>query len=165
MIRWAIIYYTRILPQYCNLPRGSKSLTLGASYYTKKKKSVLPLSSESENRNAMGRNRFDAIISVFVTVHPHESSALLHSFFCFFFVSFSSQCYACDLTFSMFFFRLTIYWFLDRFADFECLFRSSTFARRRCHFIGTIKSTWPICSFIVAHRHCRALFITRLLSP
>ncbi|KAI5394135.1 hypothetical protein KIW84_061002 [Lathyrus oleraceus] len=34
----------------------------------------------------MGRNRFDAIISVFVTVHPHESSALLHSFFCFFFI-------------------------------------------------------------------------------
>ncbi|KAK4277743.1 hypothetical protein QN277_015693 [Acacia crassicarpa] len=34
----------------------------------------------------MGRSRLDALISVFVTVHPHETSALLHSFFCFFFI-------------------------------------------------------------------------------
>ncbi|XP_024631151.1 uncharacterized protein [Medicago truncatula] len=34
----------------------------------------------------MGRSRLDALVSVFVTVHPHESSALLHSFFCFFFI-------------------------------------------------------------------------------
>ncbi|KAL9331084.1 hypothetical protein ACSQ67_000694 [Phaseolus vulgaris] len=34
----------------------------------------------------MGRSTFDAVVSVFVTVHPHETSALLHSFFCFFFV-------------------------------------------------------------------------------
>ncbi|XP_017429675.1 uncharacterized protein LOC108337622 isoform X3 [Vigna angularis] len=34
----------------------------------------------------MGRSTFEAVVSVFVTVHPHETSALLHSFFCFFFV-------------------------------------------------------------------------------
>ncbi|KAF7830881.1 TLC ATP/ADP transporter [Senna tora] len=35
----------------------------------------------------MGRRpRLDALISVFVTVHPHETSALLHSFSCFFFI-------------------------------------------------------------------------------
>ncbi|RYR05476.1 hypothetical protein Ahy_B06g085343 isoform D [Arachis hypogaea] len=34
----------------------------------------------------MGRSRLDALVSVFVTVHPHETSALLHSFFCFFFI-------------------------------------------------------------------------------
>ncbi|XP_073222911.1 uncharacterized protein [Cicer arietinum] len=34
----------------------------------------------------MGRSRFDVLVSVFVTVHPHESSALLHAFFCFFFI-------------------------------------------------------------------------------
>ncbi|XP_061364425.1 uncharacterized protein LOC133307883 isoform X5 [Gastrolobium bilobum] len=34
----------------------------------------------------MGRSLFDALVSVFVTVHPHETSALLHSFFCFFFI-------------------------------------------------------------------------------
>ncbi|XP_057426701.1 uncharacterized protein LOC130720106 isoform X2 [Lotus japonicus] len=34
----------------------------------------------------MGRSHLDAVISVFVTVHPHETSALLHSFFCFFFI-------------------------------------------------------------------------------
>ncbi|XP_054797987.1 uncharacterized protein LOC129303021 [Prosopis cineraria] len=34
----------------------------------------------------MGRSRLDALITVFVTVHPHETSALLHSFFCFFFI-------------------------------------------------------------------------------
>lgn len=56
----------------------------------------------------MGRSRLDALVSVFVTVHPHESSALLHSFFCFFFVSFSSKCHSSnDVTFTFFFFRLT----------------------------------------------------------
>ncbi|KAI4306930.1 hypothetical protein L6164_030170 [Bauhinia variegata] len=34
----------------------------------------------------MARSRIDALISVFVTVHPHETSALLHSFSCFFFI-------------------------------------------------------------------------------
>ncbi|XP_027330385.1 uncharacterized protein LOC113846386 isoform X2 [Abrus precatorius] len=34
----------------------------------------------------MGRSTFDAVVSVFVTVHPHETSVLLHSFFCFFFI-------------------------------------------------------------------------------
>ena len=48
-----------------------------------------------KQKRAMGRSRLDALVSVFVTVHPHESSALLHSFFCFFFVSFSSQCHSC----------------------------------------------------------------------
>ncbi|KAK7293780.1 hypothetical protein RJT34_16654 [Clitoria ternatea] len=36
--------------------------------------------------NAMARSTFDVIVSVFVTVHPHETSALFHSFFCFFFI-------------------------------------------------------------------------------
>ncbi|CAN1145050.1 hypothetical protein LINPERHAP2_LOCUS14475 [Linum perenne] len=34
----------------------------------------------------MGRPRLDAILSVFVTVHPHELHALLHSASCFFFI-------------------------------------------------------------------------------
>ncbi|KAK7320845.1 hypothetical protein VNO77_30695 [Canavalia gladiata] len=34
----------------------------------------------------MGRSAFDTVVSLFVTVHPHETSALLHSFFCFFFI-------------------------------------------------------------------------------
>ncbi|XP_020224341.1 uncharacterized protein LOC109806358 isoform X2 [Cajanus cajan] len=34
----------------------------------------------------MGRSTFDVVVSVFVTVHPHETSALFHSFFCFFFI-------------------------------------------------------------------------------
>ncbi|KAJ4720209.1 ADP,ATP carrier protein [Melia azedarach] len=32
------------------------------------------------------KSRLDAILSIFVTVHPHETSALLHSFSCFFFI-------------------------------------------------------------------------------
>ncbi|XP_045808708.1 uncharacterized protein LOC123902917 [Trifolium pratense] len=53
----------------------------------KNKKLLFFLSSPiGKQKRAMGRNRFDAFVSVFVTVHPHESSALLHSFFCFFFI-------------------------------------------------------------------------------
>lgn len=53
----------------------------------KNKKLFFFLSSPiGKQKRAMGRNRFDAFVSVFVTVHPHESSALLHSFFCFFFI-------------------------------------------------------------------------------
>ncbi|KAL2318131.1 hypothetical protein Fmac_032007 [Flemingia macrophylla] len=36
--------------------------------------------------NAMVRSTLDVVVSIFVTVHPHETSALLHSFFCFFFI-------------------------------------------------------------------------------
>ncbi|KAM1054198.1 hypothetical protein ACFX13_001642 [Malus domestica] len=35
---------------------------------------------------AMSRSRFDTILSTFVSVHPHETSALLHSSSCFFFI-------------------------------------------------------------------------------
>ncbi|KAK7260721.1 hypothetical protein RIF29_26996 [Crotalaria pallida] len=34
----------------------------------------------------MERSRLYALVSIFVTVHPHETSPLLHSFFCFFFI-------------------------------------------------------------------------------
>ncbi|KAK3230039.1 hypothetical protein Dsin_001920 [Dipteronia sinensis] len=34
----------------------------------------------------MSKSRLDAIVSTFVTVHPHETSALLHSSSCFFFI-------------------------------------------------------------------------------
>nr|KJB73025.1 hypothetical protein B456_011G210100 [Gossypium raimondii] len=34
----------------------------------------------------ISRRRLDAFISIFVTVHPHEISALLHSSLCFFFI-------------------------------------------------------------------------------
>lgn len=40
-------------------------------------------------RGEMSRSRIDAILSTFVAVHPHETSALLHSSSCFFFVSLS----------------------------------------------------------------------------
>ncbi|KAF5453745.1 hypothetical protein F2P56_028621 [Juglans regia] len=36
--------------------------------------------------NIISKPRLDAIISTFVTVHPHETSALLHSSSCFFFI-------------------------------------------------------------------------------
>ncbi|KAE7996508.1 hypothetical protein FH972_001223 [Carpinus fangiana] len=36
--------------------------------------------------NLISRPRLDAILSTFVTVHPHETSALLHSSSCFFFI-------------------------------------------------------------------------------
>lgn len=36
----------------------------------------------------ISKSRLDAFASVFVTLHPHETSALLHSSSCFFFVSF-----------------------------------------------------------------------------
>ena len=35
----------------------------------------------------MSMSRLDAMLSIFVSVHPHETSALLHSSSCFFFVS------------------------------------------------------------------------------
>ncbi|XP_060675473.1 uncharacterized protein LOC107413977 isoform X2 [Ziziphus jujuba] len=34
----------------------------------------------------IGRSRLDAIVSIFVSVHPHETSCLLHSSLCFFFI-------------------------------------------------------------------------------
>nr|XP_048325655.1 uncharacterized protein LOC107413977 isoform X1 [Ziziphus jujuba var. spinosa]XP_048325656.1 uncharacterized protein LOC107413977 isoform X1 [Ziziphus jujuba var. spinosa] len=34
----------------------------------------------------IGRSRLDAIVSIFVSVHPHETSCLLHSALCFFFI-------------------------------------------------------------------------------
>ena len=34
----------------------------------------------------VSRSRLDAVVSIFVPVHPHETSALLHSSTCFFFV-------------------------------------------------------------------------------
>ncbi|XP_050946674.1 uncharacterized protein LOC103496722 isoform X4 [Cucumis melo] len=34
----------------------------------------------------ISKSRLDALVSAFVTVHPHEISALLHSAFCFFFI-------------------------------------------------------------------------------
>lgn len=82
----------------------------------------------------MGRSRFDALVSVFVTVHPHETSALLHSFFCFFFVSFSllnaSDFENVLLPIIYLFIQLINYFRYVLFcvADFECVFRSSTVA-------------------------------------
>ncbi|KAJ7965126.1 ADP,ATP carrier protein [Quillaja saponaria] len=38
------------------------------------------------NSMTMGRSRLYAMVSFFVSVHPHETSALLHSFVCFFFI-------------------------------------------------------------------------------
>lgn len=35
----------------------------------------------------VSRSRLDAVVSIFVSVHPHETSALLHSSTCFFFVN------------------------------------------------------------------------------
>ncbi|KAF3433295.1 hypothetical protein FNV43_RR24397 [Rhamnella rubrinervis] len=34
----------------------------------------------------ISRSRLDSIVSIFVSVHPHETSCLLHSFSCFFFI-------------------------------------------------------------------------------
>ncbi|KAL5537351.1 hypothetical protein UlMin_045879 [Ulmus minor] len=36
--------------------------------------------------STISRSRLDAIVSIFVSVHPHETSALLHSSSCFFFI-------------------------------------------------------------------------------
>ncbi|KAM3697693.1 hypothetical protein ACB098_06G132400 [Castanea mollissima] len=41
---------------------------------------------EPNTMNLISRPRLDAILSIFVTVHPHETSILLHSSSCFFFI-------------------------------------------------------------------------------
>lgn len=46
-----------------------------------------PLQRQPNTMNMIRRPRLDAILSIFVTVHPHETSILLHSSSCFFFVS------------------------------------------------------------------------------
>ena len=45
------------------------------------------LQRQPNTMNMISRPRLDAILSIFVTVHPHETSILLHSSSCFFFVS------------------------------------------------------------------------------
>ncbi|KAK7821920.1 hypothetical protein CFP56_037229 [Quercus suber] len=47
---------------------------------------LLSLRRQPNTMNMIRRPRLDAILSIFITVHPHETSILLHSSSCFFFI-------------------------------------------------------------------------------
>lgn len=69
----------------------------------------------------IGRDGIEAFVSIFVTLLPHELSALLYSSSTFFFVSIHSFILNIFLSFPFLTMNLMIY------ADFECILCGSSF--------------------------------------
>lgn len=126
----------------------------------------------------MNRWRLDAIMSIFVTVHPHETSALLHSSSCFFFVSpnltitffFPPKCrsitesiIACLFFFCVCVWTENLFYFSLSNADFERVFCGSPIAGWGCHLVRVIESAWSVFGVFGSHFNRCACFNSRFL--
>ena len=108
------------------------------------------------------RSYLHGILSMFVTVHPHETSALLHSSSCFFFVSSHSPSSTLTLQFLSFSPSYPIGFSLWS-ADFECLLCGSSATRWRGNFFGVIEAPGAFRGISGAHFGGSACFHANFL--
>ena len=129
-----------------------------------------PLQRQPNTMNMIRRPRLDAILSIFVTVHPHETSILLHSSSCFFFVSLPLPSHSTLIhSFTFITYYIYIYIYYSQFSlnwvfvifwalDLERLLRAASFAWWWCNLIGHIKPAGSLCGVLGAYFDCCASF-------
>lgn len=111
------------------------------------------------------RPQLDAILSTFVSIYPHETSPLLHSSSCFFFVMIIIK--SCS-SFVLFFklisriHKLTLVFLV---ADFECIFCSVTIAGWRCNLSRFIEASSSLYRILIPHLDCCSFINSPFLFP
>lgn len=113
-------------------------------------------------RMLIDKSRVESIISIFVTVHPHETSALIASTSSFFFVSRAFWMKRFE-RFFMFFEWLVGNGF-SIFPDIECVFRGASVTGWRCDIVGFGESSESLRRITAAHVGCCAPFHPRFLA-
>ena len=128
-------------------------------------KSCNSLQQQPKTMTIISRSRLDAILPTFVTVHPHESSILLHSFSCFFFVS--SPSHHTDsalLQHIHIILKFLSIGFLFLGLDLERVLCGASFAWWWCYLFGSIQPAGSLCGVLGAHFDCCTSFHSHFFS-